>query len=119
MFEIALLQSCFQDKHVLDVKGELTTIYDCKWAGPTLFDVGEDAENKLLWHDFFSFPIAQDMDLQWLQRRTATSIKIDMAKLLDNCLSVVNMSRHDNIITHFMGNTPVHEILGVYDVFFY
>lgn len=104
---------------MLDIKSELTSIYDCKWSSASLFDVGEEADTKLLWHDFFTFRIDQDVDLQWLQRRTATSIKIDMAKLIDNCLSVMSMSRHDNIITHFMGSTPVHDILGLYSFLFF
>ena len=102
----------FQDKDVLEIKQELSRIYDCKWPTPSLFDVGEEAHTKLVWHGFFDFDISEDVDLKWLAHKTPTSIKIQIASFIDGCLSVLNMSRHDKLVSHFIGSTPVHNVLG-------
>ena len=109
---------CEQNQDYQKFKNEIIKTFGCSWPSPSVFDLGEDGKNKLVWHDYFKFKISDDLDFSWLKAPTPGSIRIDLMDKLDKFLTVGVMAEHDKVFAHFAAETPIHRNIGMFFFFF-
>ena len=93
-------------------------MFGCEWVVPSVYNLGENSERKLVWHDFFTFRICEDPDFSFLSCSTGGAVRIDLMEKMERYLNVGVMAAHDQIIRHFAGSTPLHSVIGMYQMVF-